>query len=216
MAAKNAVLARSSSHHQLLPAARAAYHSLQPASAYHQQFALRAQPARQPIGAHSALLLDDSDLSDFEAVWPQTAGASRVMNAHRAPAAAAAAAYFDPKAAEFNQYLLEQQQELQHQQQQQQVQQVQVAGGQSSDDDADYFGVGGCGQLTRSRSCILAPAAAQSGSNQGGVSKQSKYSGAGSSSGGGGGGKKGGSSGDQAGKLASSSWDSNGARSTMG
>lgn len=196
------MLTRSSSHHQLLP--RANY------APYH---------ARAPTGGHlvrapapAAGYLDDSDLDELELaeVWPSALAAGQ--GARSVPRGLASvgrssgavqvnptAGFYDPKAAEFNQYLLEQQQELHQQQQQQQL-------GASSDEE-DYFGgVAGSSGLTRSRSCMLGPAAASG-------AKQPKY--AASTQTGAGGSKKAAGSGEQAqAKLGSSSWESGG-RSTI-
>lgn len=159
------VLARSSSHHQLLAARAAAL----PAAYNRAGYSPR-------VAAAAALGLDPDSGSDFEsellAAGPAIGYPGHLATRRRglpmAPVARLAGGY-DPKAAEFNQYLLEHQ-EL-----------ANSAAGESTglggstgggvgmnaalSDDEDYLGsagpVGGSG-LTRSRSCMLGPQAGKS------------------------------------------------------
>lgn len=182
-----AVLARSSSHHQLVgrPIGAAGY----PVGAR------RGLPA----AAAAAAVADDFSASDFSDSEMLLAGPgpSTVMAAtSRGPRGAyarqlAAAPYYDPKAAEFNQYLLEQQDSLRA-----------TAGDlsgrrQSDEDDADFGGGVAGGPLIRSRSCMLGPSTS---GNAGASAGQSKY-GQSKKSGGGGGG---GATSDQASKMTNS------------
>lgn len=150
------VLARSTSHHQLM--ARSLPYHLR--SAYN---------SRQS----AATLLDVDSGSDYESDILGTGGAyaapyGRVASRRLVPGSSQrpTAPLFDPKAAEFNQYLLEQQ-EMDGE--------GQAGASGALSDDEDYL-TGGVGMasssgLTRSRSCMLGPGAV------GGGGKQQKFSG---------------------------------------
>lgn len=156
-----AVLARSSSHHQLVGRPLMAYNHL------------RAGPSglRGPAGgagpAGHADLLDDSSATDYEsdALAPAGPGLGPAGYAGRVPGVAAYARqpYYDPKAAEFSQYLLEQQDLVAA------AERAGVAGGRAgraASDDDDFGPAPAAGALVRSRSCILGPSGGAPGAKQ--------------------------------------------------
>jgi len=179
-----AVLARSSSHHQLRDPTLS--RSFRPAP-------LRPTGTGASLGAaarHPALYVDPSDyslgsdLSDGELFaplgqrpGPQAGRTARVgvAAASRTATATYVGPYYDPKAAEFNAYLLDQQQE-----------ERELGGARLNSDEEDYNnggeetgggggggaaseGTPGPGQLMRSRSCMLGPSAQGGGAKVSGA-----------------------------------------------